>query len=124
MSSTSSPKNVLGTPLQACCLAPRTGYFRDGFCRTDETDQGLHIICAEMTDAFLAFSYNQGNDLITPRPEWSFPGLKPGDKWCLCVKRWHEAFLAGVAPGVYLESCLDKALDYVRLEDLKAYAVQ
>jgi uncharacterized protein (DUF2237 family) len=118
------PKNVLGTDLQVCCLLPRTGYFRDGFCRTDQSDQGRHVVCAEMTDAFLRFSFDRGNDLITARPEWDFPGLKAGDKWCLCALRWKEAFLAGVAPGVYLEACHERALDYVQLEDLKAYAVQ
>lgn len=117
-------KNVLGTELQVCCFAPRTGYFRDGFCRTDETDQGRHVVCAEMTDAFLRFSYDRGNDLITPRPEWSFPGLKAGDKWCLCALRWKEALGAGVAPGVYLHACHKKVLDYISLEDLKKYAIQ
>lgn len=124
MEEQSIPKNVLGTELKVCCLAPRTGYFRDGFCKTDETDQGRHVVCAEMTKAFLDFSYKMGNDLITPRPEWSFPGLKPGDKWCLCALRWREAFNAGVAPGVYLEACHVKVLEYVSMEDLKKYAIQ
>jgi uncharacterized protein len=112
-------KNVLGTPLETCCTNPMTGYFRDGSCRTDATDRGSHVVCARVTDAFLEFSKRQGNDLVTPRPEFDFPGLKPGNCWCLCAHRWQEALEAGVAPPVKLESTHEKALEIVRLEDLK-----
>ncbi|GAB4217226.1 MAG: hypothetical protein Fur007_18880 [Rhodoferax sp.] len=85
-------RNVLGGPLLACSYDPLTGYHRDGCCRSDDTDRGLHVVCARMTQAFLEFSRDQGNDLITPRPEYRFAGLKPGDRWCLCALRWKEAF--------------------------------
>lgn len=117
------PNNVLGSPLQPCCFDPRTGFFRDGFCRTDQHDHGRHVICAEMTEAFLAFTLAQGNDLITPRPEYQFPGLKPGDRWCVCALRWREAWEAGVAPMVILEACHEKALTYVPLDVLQEYAL-
>lgn len=117
------PLNVLGSPLEPCCFAPKTGFYRDGYCRTDAHDHGRHVICAELTDAFLQFTREQGNDLITPRPEFDFPGLKAGDRWCLCVLRWKEAFEAGIAPPVLLASCHAKALDYVPLEALKAHAL-
>ena len=87
-------KNVLGGMLQSCCHSPKTGYFRDGYCRTDDTDFGSHVICAEVTAGFLEFSKSRGNDLTTPRPEYNFPGLSPGDRWCLCALRWKEAFEA------------------------------
>ena len=115
-------RNVLGTPLLACSYSPLTGYFRDGCCHTREDDTGSHVICAKVTDAFLAYSVEQGNDLVTPRPEWRFAGLKPGDRWCLCALRWQQALEAGVAPPVVLEACHERALDYVRLEDLRAHA--
>ncbi len=117
-------KNVLGGLLQSCCFEPMTGFFRDGYCRTDEQDLGRHVVCAQVTEEFLRFSRAQGNDLITPHPEMGFPGLKPGDKWCLCALRWKEALEAGVAPKVYLESCHQKALDFVSLEDLIRHAVE
>ena len=115
--------NVLGAELQACSFDPLTGFYRDGCCRTDAHDRGSHVICARVTADFLAFSMTRGNDLITPRPEYRFPGLKPGDRWCLCALRWKEALEAGVAPPVHLEATHQKALDYVSLEDLKAHAL-
>jgi uncharacterized protein len=115
----SRPKNVLGTELQCCCTAPRTGFYRDGFCQTGPMDHGSHTVCAEVTQEFLEFSRSRGNDL----PHYEFPGLKPGDKWCLCVSRWQEALEAGVAPKIVLEACHEKALDVVRLNDLRQYAI-
>lgn len=115
--------NVLGAELQACSFDPLTGFYRDGCCRTDANDRGSHVICARVTADFLAFSMTRGNDLISPRPEYRFAGLKPGDRWCLCALRWKEALEAGVAPPVHLEATHQKALDYVRLEDLKAHAL-
>jgi len=114
--------NVLGTPLQCCCRKPATGFYRDGFCRTGSGDVGLHAVCAVMTGEFLRFSVAQGNDLVTPRPEFEFPGLRPGDRWCLCVERWREALDAGVAPPVRLEATHLSALEYVDLEALKSHA--
>lgn len=114
------PLNVLGTPLVPCSYDPLTGYFRDGCCQTDERDQGSHVICAKVTQAFLDFSRQRGNDLITPRPDYRFPGLKAGDRWCLCALRWKEAFEAGVAPKVILESTHSRALEYVTLEQLRS----
>jgi uncharacterized protein (DUF2237 family) len=114
--------NVLGEPLQSCSFDPLTGYFRDGCCNTDEQDHGTHVVCARMTEAFLRFSAERGNDLITPRPEWRFTGLKPGDRWCLCATRWREALRAGMAPPVVLAATHQKALAYVSLEDLQAHA--
>jgi uncharacterized protein len=116
------PKNVLGTELKCCCMKPLTGYFRDGFCRTDESDTGRHTVCARVTSEFLQFSKAMGNDLSTPRPEFNFPGLVDGDKWCLCVLRWREAFENGVAPQVILESCHANALQHVALKDLQEHA--
>ena len=124
MTNNSAKKNVLGEPLIACCYDPMTGYFRDGFCRTDDQDQGRHVICAQMTEAFLTFTKNKGNDLSTPRPEFDFPGLKPGDQWCLCALRWREAWEAGVAPLVILKSCSQTALEYVTLAVLKEYELK
>jgi hypothetical protein len=115
--------NIFGDEIEPCCFEPKTGYFRDGFCRTADHDVGSHVVCAEMTDAFLDFSKEKGNDLSTPRPEFDFPGLKAGDRWCLCAMRWAEAFEAGVAPNVFLESCHQKALEFVSLEDLEQFAV-
>ena len=116
-------KNVLGGELESCCTSPMTGYFRDGHCRTDDGDQGSHTVCARMTDEFLAFSKRTGNDLSTPHPEFGFPGLKAGDKWCVCVARWEDAFLAGVAPRIVLAATHERALDVVELEELKAHAL-
>jgi uncharacterized protein (DUF2237 family) len=112
--------NVLGTPLVPCSYDPLTGYFRDGCCNTDENDQGSHVVCAKVTQAFLDFSLQQGNDLVTPRPEHRFRGLKAGDRWCLCALRWKQAYMAGVAPKVVLESTHLRALDFVTLEQLKS----
>ena len=114
--------NVLGKPLESCCRAPMTGYFRDGFCRTDGTDFGQHITCVLLTDEFLQFSRSKGNDLITPRLEYGFPGLKAGDRWCLCAERWTEALEAGVAPKLYLESSHARMLSLVQIEVLEKYA--
>lgn len=113
--------NVLGTTLQACCNNPATGYFRDGFCRTIQEDSGTHVVCAIVTEDFLEFTKSRGNDLSTPIPHWSFPGLKPGSKWCLCISRWLEAERAGKAPFIVLEATHEKALDYTTLEMLKKY---
>ncbi|TVQ91180.1 MAG: DUF2237 domain-containing protein [Bacteroidetes bacterium] len=114
--------NIFGEPLKSCCTKPLTGYFRDGYCRTDEEDNGRHVVCAIVTTEFLEFSKSRGNDLITPMPGYNFPGLKPGDKWCLCALRWKEAFDAGYAPKVVLEATDEKALDYIAIEDLISYA--
>jgi len=115
---TARSKNVLGGTLQPCSLEPLTGYFRDGCCNTDEHDFGSHTVCAQMTEEFLKFSLQQGNDLITPRPEYRFPGLKPGDRWCVCAARWLEAYEAGVAPPVFLEATHQKAAAIVPLQAL------
>jgi uncharacterized protein (DUF2237 family) len=112
--------NVLGTSLVPCSYDPLTGYFRDGCCNTDDNDQGSHVVCAKMTQEFLDFSFKQGNDLITPRPEYRFKGLEAGDRWCLCALRWKQAYEAGVAPKVVLESTHVRALDYVTLDQLQS----
>ncbi len=117
------PTNVLNGDLQCCCRQPATGYFRDGYCRTGPGDVGLHTVCAKMTAQFLEFSRRQGNDLVTPHPEWDFPGLKPGDRWCLCVTRWQEALEAGVAPPVDLAATHCSAVEFVTLEELRAHAI-
>ena len=118
----SSARNVLGGPLECCCTEPRTGFYRDGYCHTGPQDVGSHTVCAVMTAEFLAFSRARGNDLVTPRPEYQFPGLTPGDLWCLCVARWKEALQAGVAPRVKLTACHERALDVVTLAQLQAHA--
>jgi uncharacterized protein len=115
-------KNVLGGDLMACCFAPLTGFYRDGACRTGPQDVGTHVVCVKVDAEFLAFSKARGNDLSTPVPEYAFPGLKPGDKWCLCALRWREALEAGVAPAVLLQSTNVKALEFIALEDLKSRA--
>ena len=115
-------KNVLGEPLKQHSLAPKTGFYRDGFCSTGPEDTGRHVVAATVTEDFLAFTKDRGNDLITPRPDYDFPGLKAGDRWCLCALRWREAEQAGVAPPVDLEATHAHALDYVPLETLKAHA--
>jgi uncharacterized protein (DUF2237 family) len=117
------PSNVLGGKLVPCCQDPVTGFYRDGFCRTGPEDRGLHTVCAQMTTEFLAFSMMRGNDLVTPRPEFGFQGLGPGDLWCLCVERWKEALDAGVAPSVRLEACHISALEFVELDDLRRHAL-
>lgn len=114
--------NIFGQPLKPCCHDPQTGFYRDGYCRTDQFDSGRHVVCAVMTEEFLDFTRQQGNDLSTPRPEYDFPGLKPGDGWCLCALRWKEALYAGCAPPVILEACHQKALNFVTLEELQAHA--
>jgi len=114
--------NVLGTPLRPCGTDPLTGFYRDGCCNTGPQDRGLHLVCAIMTAEFLAFSAARGNDLSTPRPEWSFPGLSPGDRWCLCVSRWKEALEAGLAPPVVLEATHVASLEFVSREELEAHA--
>ncbi len=115
-------KNVLGTRLQPCCKFPMTGFYRDGFCNTSDEDVGRHVVCIRVTNEFLAFSFHAGNDLSTPMPEYDFPGLIEGDQWCLCALRWQEAFEAGVAPRVVLESTHEAALEIIKLEDLKKHA--
>lgn len=117
------PKNVLGGELQSCCTDPMTGFYRDGYCRTGVDDTGRHTVCIEATDEFLAFSKAAGNDLSTPMPQYAFPGLVAGDKWCLCMLRWREALNAGMAPRVYLEATHEAALTVVSLDDLKRHAV-
>jgi uncharacterized protein len=117
------PTNVLGTELECCCRDPMTGYFRDGYCRTGSGDHGVHTVCAVMTDEFLEFSAESGNDLSTPVPEFGFPGLVAGDKWCLCVTRWKEAFDAGCAPTVVLEATHQSVLEWVTLEELQAHTM-
>jgi uncharacterized protein (DUF2237 family) len=116
-------RNVLGGPLATCCTAPLTGFYRDGSCHTGPQDLGTHVVCAQVTQAFLEFSVARGNDLVTPVPQFHFPGLDPGDKWCLCALRWKEALDAGVAPLVVLAATHEKALEFVSLDDLKRHAV-
>jgi uncharacterized protein len=116
--------NVFGEPLMICSVAPLTGFYRDGCCETGEDDAGTHTVCAVMTDAFLHFSRTKGNDLTTPIPEYGFPGLKAGDKWCLCASRWMEAYFADVAPAVVLEATHEKTLEYLPLEELVKFAYQ
>ena len=117
-------KNVRGGKLQTCPTQPLTGFFRDGCCNTSPEDVGSHSVCCLVTDEFLAFSRAAGNDLSTPMPQYGFPGLQPGDRWCLCAPRWQEALQAGQAPQVVLEATHERALDYISLEDLKAHAVK
>jgi uncharacterized protein len=114
-------KNVLGTDLQLASIDPMTGYFRTGYCNTDANDRGLHVVAAIVTKEFLEYSRSQGNDLMTPYPASNFPGLIPGNTWCLCVLRWKEALDAGVAPPVILEATNIKALEFVSLEMLQAH---
>ncbi len=117
-------RNVLGGRLQSCSSTPLTGFYRNGCCNTGPDDIGNHTVCAVMTAEFLRYSAAQGNDLSTPRPEFGFPGLQPGDRWCLCAPRWQEALLAGVAPLVTLEATEETALNYCSLEDLERHAAQ
>lgn len=116
-------KNVLGGALRACSTDPKTGFYRTGRCETGPEDRGRHVVCAEMTEAFLRFTKSKGNDLSTPRPEWNFPGLEPGDRWCLCAARWQEALEAGVAPPVVLAATHENVLEILALADLKAHAL-
>ncbi|BBP44560.1 hypothetical protein THMIRHAT_23060 [Thiosulfativibrio zosterae] len=114
--------NLWGQPLETCSLDPMTGFYRDGLCRTDEHDRGRHVVCALVTEEFLAFSQRQGNDLSTPIPGM-FPGLKPGEYWCLCALRWLEAYRAGVAPKIRFAATDEAVLNYVTLEELKPFAL-
>ena len=119
----SESKNVFGEVLIPCSFEPLTGFYRDGCCTTGEEDRGRHTVCAVMTDDFLTFSASRGNDLSTPMEDFGFPGLKAGDRWCLCVDRWGEAWEAGFAPKVVLQSTEESALNYAPLEVLKKFAV-
>ena len=123
MESMEKQKNVLDSELQDCGIDPMTGFYRDGCCNTGPGDIGTHTVCAIMTDEFLEYSKSKGNDLITPRPEFDFPGLKAGDAWCLCALRWEEARQAGCAPRVKLTSTNIKSLEMVEFDDLKAYQI-
>jgi hypothetical protein len=116
-------KNVIGGNLEVCCTSPITGFYRDGFCRTGGQDFGSHVVCAEVTLEFLEFTKLRGNDLSTPVPDFNFPGLKPGDRWCLCASRWQEALEAGVAPPVILSATHARALEMVSLDELKKHAL-
>jgi uncharacterized protein (DUF2237 family) len=118
-----TPLNVFNEPLEPCSLTPLTGYTREGSCKTGPDDMGSHTVCAQMHQEFLEFSRSKGNDLITPIPAFGFPGLKAGDRWCLCVARWKEALEAGCAPRVFLRSTHIRALEVVKLEELKALAI-
>ncbi len=117
-----SARNVLGGELESCSLEPLTGFYRNGCCETGPEDTGMHTVCAVMTEAFLKFSLSMGNDLSTPRPEYDFPGLRPGDRWCLCAPRWKEALDAGVAPHVVLEATHEEVLAIAPLGVLKDHA--
>lgn len=121
-STTAEDRNVLGGRLAPCSLSPRTGFFRDGCCNTGPDDVGLHVVCARMTRAFLAFAMQHGNDLVTPAPEHGFPGLKPGDAWCVCAGWWRRAYEAGVAPPVVLEATHEEALAVIPLDILRENA--
>jgi uncharacterized protein len=118
------PKNVLGGELEVCSHSPTTGFFRDGCCRTGADDVGLHLVCTRVTKEFLAFSKAHGNDLSTPVPEWDFPGLHPGDQWCVCVERWKEAYEAGVIAPVVLAATHISTLEFVSLEELTQCAAE
>ena len=116
--------NVVGGKLETCCTSPMTGYYRDGKCNTGGGDFGAHTVCAQLTEEFLQFTKSKGNDLSTPVPEFNFPGLKPGDCWCLCASRWKEAMDAGVAPPVVLAATHALTLEYVSLDELKQHAAE
>ena len=116
-------KNILGDEIESCCENPITGFFRDGFCNTDERDQGVHTVCVKMTEEFLNFSKSRGNDLSTPRPEFNFPGLKEGDSWCLCAERWSEAYELDKAPKLYIKKTNIRTLDVIPLQLLKKFAL-
>jgi uncharacterized protein (DUF2237 family) len=117
-------RNVIGQPLQECGCQPLTGWFRDGSCRTDPADLGRHTVCCQITEAFLAYSRAQGNDLSTPAPAYGFPGLRPGDRWCVCARRWLEAYEDGLAPPVILEACEISTLEVIPLEVLQDSALR
>lgn len=116
-------RNVLGTDLEICCTSPMTGYFRNGCCDTAAEDVGVHTVCAQVTEEFLEFSIERGNDLVTPMPEYGFDGLKPGDRWCVCAPRWKEALDAGVAPPVVLEATHQYSLEFVTMDELRSHAL-
>jgi uncharacterized protein len=116
-------RNVLGGELAPCSTDPMTGFYRNGCCDTGTGDLGVHVVCAALTEAFLAFSRDQGNDLVTPQPAFGFPGLQPGDRWCLCATRWRDALEAGVAPPVVLEATHVGALEWVSMDDLRRHAL-
>ena len=116
-------RNVVGEKLEICCTSPMTGFYRNGCCETGPQDAGRHVVCAQVTAEFLEFTKSRGNDLSTPVPMFNFPGLKPGDKWCLCVSRWKEALDAGAAPPIILAATHEAALKYVPLELLQEYAI-
>ncbi len=118
-----SAKNVLGGTLKTCSTSPMTGFYRTGCCDTGADDEGVHTVCVELTAEFLAFSKSKGNDLSTPVPMFGFPGLKPGDRWCLCAARWQEAYDAGMAPRVHLEATHMGSLEWVDLDALRAHAL-
>ena len=120
----SDVRNVLGGLLQECSVSPLTGFMRDGVCHTGPHDLGSHTVCAQMTEAFLDYSLQQGNDLVTPAPEYDFPGLKPGDRWCVCALRWLDAAEAGVAPPVILDATHERALRRLALADLQYHALR
>lgn len=119
----SSQMNIHGRPLELCSQDPLTGFFRNGCCDTDNHDRGLHTVCVILTDEFLKFSLEVGNDLSTARPEFDFPGLKPGQKWCLCANRWLEAYEGGVAPPIITESTNIKTLDIIDFETIALYSL-
>ena len=123
MTSEGKQKNVFGETIRICCENPITGFFRDGFCHTDERDEGIHTVCVSVTKDFLEFSLSRGNDLSTPRPEFGFPGLKEGDSWCLCAERWFEAYEADKAPKLFLKKTNHRTLDIVPMELLKDFAI-
>ena len=123
MGSTQNQPNVFGEPIETCCTNPMTGWYRNGCCETGGDDHGVHTVCAIMTDEFLEFSKRMGNDLSTPMPQYNFPGLKAGDKWCLCAMRWQEALDHGMAPRVDLAATHMRTLEFVDLDDLKRFAV-
>ena len=119
----SEARNVLGEPLEPCCARPLTGFFRTGSCETGPEDVGAHTVCVQVTAEFLAFSRERGNDLGTPAPAFGFPGLKPGDRWCLCALRWKEALEAGMAPRVLLRGTHERTLEFVSLDELKRHGM-
>lgn len=124
MKNNTMDRNVFGEPLVPCSFDPMTGFMRDGCCRAESSDMGAHWVCAVMTTEFLSFSKSRGNDLLTPHPEWQFPGLKAGDQWCLCARRWMESLAEGCAPLVVLESTHQRVLDFVALDVLKRFAAR
>ena len=115
--------NIFDEPLDECCSNPITGFYRDGFCHTDDLDRGIHVVCAEMSEEFLNFSKSRGNDLSTPRAEYNFPGLKSGDHWCICAERWKEAYDCGKAPKLFIKKSNKKALTIIKIEILKKFSL-